>query len=97
VKEAFAKAYLTVLEAIHEYLMKKGLTKKELPKSVDVYRKALQKYLAVDGGKLLREFEKPYDPLPIAGYYRGLIYDVEAVKAHMNAAREFREFIDKIS
>jgi hypothetical protein len=34
VREAFATAYLAVLEAINEYLMKKGLTKKELPKSV---------------------------------------------------------------
>lgn len=94
VREAFATAYLAVLEVINEYLMKKGLSKKELPKSVDAYRKALQKYLAVRDGKLLREFEKLYDALHIAGYYRGLIYDVGAVKAYMNAAKEF---IDKIS
>ncbi len=94
VREAFATAYLAVLEAINEYLMRKGLTKKELPKSVDAYRKALQKYLAVHNSKLLREFEKLYDALHIAGYYRGLIYDVEAVKAYMNAAKGF---IDKIS
>jgi hypothetical protein len=44
VREAFETAYLAVLEAINEYLMKKGLTKKELPKSVDAYRKVLQKH-----------------------------------------------------
>lgn len=93
VREAFATAYLAVLEAINEYLLKKGLTKKELPKSVDAYRMALQKYLAVHDGRRLREFEKLYDALHIAGYYRGLIYDVEAVKAYMKAAKEF---IDKI-
>ena len=36
VREAFATAYLAVLETINEYLVtKKGFTKKELPKSVD--------------------------------------------------------------
>jgi Domain of unknown function (DUF5618) len=94
VREAFATAYLAVLEAINEYLMKKGLVKKELPKSVDAYRRALQKYLAVRDGKVLREFEKLYDALHIAGYDRGLIYDVEAVKAYMKATKEFIDKID---
>ncbi len=94
VREAFATAYLAVLEAINEYLMKKGLSKKELPKSVDAYRKALQKYLAVHDGKVLREFEKLYDALHIAGYYRGFIYDTRAVRDYLQAAKEF---IDKIS
>jgi hypothetical protein len=44
VREAFSTAYLAVLEAINEYLMGKGLTKKELPKSTDAYGKALQKH-----------------------------------------------------
>ncbi|MBM4350019.1 MAG: hypothetical protein FJ106_09070 [Deltaproteobacteria bacterium] len=94
VREAFATAYLAVLEAINEYLIRKGLMKKELPKSVDAYRKALQKYLVVRDGKVLREFEKLYDALHIAGYYRGLIYDVEAVKAYMKATKEFIGKID---
>jgi len=81
VREAFAIAYLAILEAINEYLITKGiLQKKELPRSVDAYRKALQKYLAVHDGKLLRQFEMLYDALHIAGYYRGLIYHVDAVK-----------------
>ena len=95
VREAFSTAYLAVLEAINEYLiMKKGFTKKELPKSVDAYRKALQKYLAVRDGKFLREFEMLYDALHIAGYYRGLIYNVDAVKDYLKAAKAF---IEKIS
>jgi hypothetical protein len=93
VRETFSTAYLGVLEAINESLMKKGLTKKELPRSVDAYRKALQKYLAVRDGKILREFEKLYDALHIAGYYRGLIYDTRAVKDYLQAAKEF---IDKV-
>ena len=91
VREAFATAYLAILEAINEHLLKKGLTKKELPKSVEAYRKALQKYLATYDGKILREFEKLYDALHIAGYYRGLIYDTRAVKYYLQAAKEFIE------
>jgi hypothetical protein len=93
VRKAFGIAYLAVLEAINEYLLKKGFTKKELPKSVDEYRKTLQKYLAVRDGKLLREFEKLYDALHIAGYYRGLIYDVDMVKDALKAAKAFIEKI----
>ncbi len=94
VREAFATAYLAVLEAINEFLMKKGLTKKELPKSVDAYRRALQKYLAVHNGRVLREFEKLYDALHIAGYYRGYIYDTRAVRDYLKAAKEFIDKID---
>lgn len=90
VREAFATAYLAILEAINEYLRtKKGLTKKELPESVDAYRNALQKHIAVHNGKLMREFENLYDALHIAGYYRGLIYDTRAVKDYLKAAKEF--------
>ena len=94
VREAFGVAYLAVLEAINEDLLKKGLTKKELPKSVDEYRKSLRKNLSVHDGKLLREFEKLYDALHIAGYYRGLIYDVNMVK---DALKATKSFIEKIS
>ena len=93
VREAFLTAYLAISEAINEYLMRKGLTKKDLPKSVDAYRKALQKYLTVRDGKLLRDFDKLYDALHIAGYYRGLIYDTRAVRDYLEAAKEF---IDKV-
>jgi hypothetical protein len=93
VKEAFGTAYLAVLEAINEHLIKKGLTKKELPKSVEAYRDALRKHIAVHNGKLMREFEKIYDALHIAGYYRGLIYDVYMVKDALKAAKTFIEKI----
>ena len=93
VREAFGTAYLAMLEAINESLLKKGLTKRDLPKSVDEYRKVLQKYLVIHNGKLLREFEKLYDMLHIAGYYRGLLYDVNIVK---DALKATKFFIDKI-
>lgn len=93
VQEACGTAYLSVVKAIDEYLLNKGLDKKELPKSVDAYRKALQKHLAVHDGKLLREFEALYDQLHIAGYYRGLLHNVDVVK---NALKAARAFIEKI-
>jgi len=93
VREAMGTAYLAVLEAINEYLAQRGFTKKELPKSVEGYRKALQKYVAVRNGKVLREFEKLYDMLHIAGYYRGLLYDRDVVKDALKAAKSF---IDKL-
>jgi hypothetical protein len=93
VQEACGGAYLAVLKAIDDYLINKGLSKKELPKSVDGYRKALQKYLAVHNGKLLREFESIYDELHIAGYYRGMLHSVDVVKGAFNTAKEFIEKI----
>jgi hypothetical protein len=94
VREAFGTAYLAILEAINESLIKKGITKKDLPKSVDAYRMVLRKNIAVHDGKLLREFEMIYDVLHIAGYYRALIYNVNMVKDALKAAKSF---IDKLS
>jgi len=94
VREACGTAYLSILIAIDEYLLKKGISKKELPKSVVAYRKALQRYLAVHNGKLLREFEALYEALHIAGYYRGNLYLVDMIK---DALKVTRAFIDKIS
>ncbi|MBI4690294.1 MAG: DUF5618 family protein [Nitrospirae bacterium] len=94
VREAFGTAYLSILEAINEYLIsKKGFKKKELPKSVDAYRIALQKHVAVYNGKLLREFEVLYDEIHIAGYYRGLLRDVNVVKEVFKSAKAFIEKI----
>ena len=91
VREAFGTAYLSILEAINEVLLKRGFSKKELPKSVEGYRKALQKYVTVHNGKLLKDFEMLYDALHIAGYYRGLIYNVDAVKDYIKSTKIFIE------
>ena len=92
VREAFGTVYLAVLEAINEALLERGVSKKDLPKSVDGYRLALQKYFAAHNGKLTRIFENLYDTLHIAGYYRGLIRSTVLVKDSLKTAREF---IDK--
>ena len=91
VREALGTAYLAVLEAVNESLLKKGMVKKDLPRSVEGYRRALQRHLAAHNGKLIREFDKLYDALHIAGYYRGLIYDANMVKDALRAARTFME------
>jgi uncharacterized protein (UPF0332 family) len=93
VREACGTAYIAILKAIDGYLLNKGLSKKELPKSIDGYRKALQKYFAVHDGKLTREFERLYEELHIAGYYRGLLGHVTVVKDTLKAAKKFIEKI----
>ncbi len=89
VQEACGTAYLAIIKAIDEYLLTKGLSKKDLPKSVDAYRRALKKHLSVHNGKLLRAFEDLYDELHIAGYYRGNLHSVGVVKEAFKAAKTF--------
>lgn len=89
VQEACGTAYLAVLKAIDEYLLNKGLTKKELPKSVDGYREMIRKHIAIHNGKLLREFERLYEELHIAGYYRGNLSHTKVVKEAFKSAKEF--------
>ncbi len=91
VQEACGTAYLAILKAIDEYLLGRGLDRTELPHSTEGYRKMIKKYLSVRNGKVQREFEKLYDELHIAGYYRGLLHDVDMVKAALKSARAFIE------
>ncbi|MEW6675415.1 MAG: DUF5618 family protein [Nitrospirota bacterium] len=94
VQEACGTAYLALLKAIDEYLISRGVNKKDLPQSVEAYREAIKKYLSIHNGKLTREFEKLYDLLHIAGYYRGLLRDTDIVKDALNKAKTF---IEKVS
>jgi len=93
IQEACGTAYLAVLKAIDAYLLKKGISQKDLPKSVEGYRAMIRKHLTPYNGKLMGGFEKLYNELHIAGYYRGLITDVNALK---DIFRSARAFIDKI-
>ena len=89
VREAMGTAYLAVLEAINEALARRGVVRKDLPRSFEAYQAALRRHFAARDGKLLREFDKLYDALHIAGYYRGLIYDTKMVKEALRAAESF--------
>jgi uncharacterized protein (UPF0332 family) len=93
VQEACGVTYLAVLKAIDAYLLKKGVDEKDLPQSVDGYREMLRKYAMVYDGRLLKGFEALYRELHIAGYYRGLLIDVDMVKAALKAAKTFIEKI----
>ncbi|MBI5186871.1 MAG: DUF5618 family protein [Nitrospinae bacterium] len=94
VKSACGIAYLGVLKAIEDCLLKKGLSKKELPKKVEEYRKAIKKHVSANNGKLLRQFDNLYDELHIAGYYRGMLHSADVVKGVFKTAKAF---IRKIS
>lgn len=91
VQEACGTAYLAILKAIDEYLVRHGVEEKRLPQSVDDYRGVLKKYLSIRNGKLSKEFESLYRGLHIAGYYRGLLDDVNAVKDYFKSAKTFIE------
>jgi hypothetical protein len=93
VQEACGTAYLAVLKALDEYLLNRGLTQKELPESFEQYQKAIRKHLAIHNGKLFRQFDYLYDTLHLAGYYRGLLHQVEIVREALNATQSFIEKI----
>ncbi|MEW6679982.1 MAG: DUF5618 family protein [bacterium] len=91
VQEACGIAYLAVLKAIDEHLIREGIDLKKLPDSVDDYREMMKKYLLVHNGKLIKEFNKLYKLLHIAGYYKGLLEDRMVVKEALKAAKDFIE------
>lgn len=93
VQEACGTAYLAMLKAIDEYLISRGIELKELPQSVDGYRDMIKKHLSVHNGKLIREFEKLYKELHIAGYYRGLHEDTNIIKEIFKVTKGFIEKI----
>jgi len=93
VQEACGTAYLALLKAIDEYLLNRGLTRKELPKSFETYQRAIHQHIAVHNGKLFRQFDMLYDELHIAGYYRGLHRDTVIIRDIFNLAQHFIEKI----
>lgn len=88
VKSAFGIAYLGILKAIDDYLLKHGVDEDKLPHKVEEYRKALNKY-SVHDGKLSGQYNALYHALHIAGYYRGDIQYVNMVKDAMQNAKDF--------
>ena len=93
VREACGTAYLAILKALDLYFLKKGVDEKRLPHSVDGYREMIRKHLLVRNGKLIREFDKLYRLLHIAGYYKGLLQDTVILREALKAARNFIEKI----
>lgn len=93
VQEACSTAYLAVLKTIDAYLLKKGIDEKKLPQSINGYREMLRKHAMIHDGKILKSFEALYKELHIAGYYRGLLIDVNVVKEVFKSAKGFIEKI----
>lgn len=89
VQEACGTAYLAVLKAIDDYLLRRGVSQKELPDSVEGYREMLRKHLSIHNGKLTKEFDMLYKTSHIAGYYRGLLENTNIVKEAFKAAKAF--------
>jgi hypothetical protein len=90
VREAMGTAYLAVLQAINETLIRRGVARNELPRSVDAYRAALAHHVTRNR-KLMREFESLYDLLHLAGYTDGSIYHRGIVREALDAAQRFVE------
>jgi len=88
VKSACGTAFLGILKAIDEYLLRQGVHTKDLPKKVEEYEKALKKY-STRNGKLSGQFKDIYEELHIAGYYRGLLHSTSAVKGAIKLAKDF--------
>ena len=93
VKSACGIAYLGVVKAIDDYLIKHGVHPKDLPKKVEEYEKALKKYSA-HNGKVCDLFTDLNHELHIAGYYRGDHRRASVLKPILQLAKDF---ISKLS
>ena len=92
VREASAIIYLASLIAIDGYLVSKGMNRHTLPKSIDGYWDALNRYM-VNDGKIRAALDTTYENLHIFSYYRGGV-GVKLIKAGIDSAKSI---IDKIS
>jgi len=70
VQEACGTGYLAALLTLDGYLLKQGVSRRELPESTDGYWNLLKKYM-VHNGKIIDAFATVYEDLHILGYYRG--------------------------
>lgn len=91
VREAMGTAYLAVLEGINEGLLRRGVSRKELPRSVDAYRLALQQHFRAHNGTLLKEFEDLYYLLHLGGYYRSTLASRGVIRELLNDTQRFIE------
>ena len=95
VQEACGTAYLAIPESYRWVFTPKRIWWKRAPRICGWIQGGAEK--ASDGShhndKLLKEFEKLYKLLHIAGYYRGLLEDVIVVKDALKAAKIFVEKI----
>ena len=92
VKEGTGIAYLSALKAIDVYLLTCGMSEKELPKSIEEYRRVIQKKMP-HNGKLMAMINNVYENLHILAYYRGGT-EVQMVKSGIQNCKKIIEMIE---
>jgi len=89
VQEAFGTLWFAILKAIDYALTKKGIPEKDLPQDWEIYKSYISKYLTQKDGKLLKLANSLYKEIHIAGYYRGLLEDINRIKDIFKDAEKF--------
>ncbi|MCS6989681.1 MAG: DUF5618 family protein [Chloroherpetonaceae bacterium] len=93
VREGAGIGYLAALKAIDGYLLQKGVPEKELPQSIEAYRKAIKKRIPLNG-ELMENLQVAYENLHLGAYYRG-IKTVAMVKDGLSAVKKIIELLEK--
>lgn len=93
VKEGVGIAYLSAFKAIDVYLLSRGMSEKELPKSIEEYRKIIHKKMP-HNGKLIAMINNVYENLHIFAYYRGGT-EVQMVKSGLLNCKKIIEMIER--
>lgn len=93
VREAAGIAYLSALKAIDVFLLSRGVSEDDLPKSIEEYREAVTKKMP-HNGKLKAALDTVYENLHKLAYYQGGT-DVKMVKSGLENCKKIIEMIDK--
>jgi hypothetical protein len=91
VQEAAGIAYLSALKAIDVFLLSRGVSKNELPKSIEEYEMMVRTKMP-HNGKLMAAINTIYENLHILAYYRGGT-DVKMVKLGFENCKRIIEMI----
>ena len=94
VSEAAGIAYLAALRAIDTYLLKKGLSEGQLPKSIEGYWLAVKQRIPLNG-KLSSAMRIIYEDLHLGAYYRGFT-DVNVIKSGLQNVKKIIEMLNNL-
>jgi len=90
-REGCGMAYLAAFRAIDGYLLGTGISKDELPQSIEHYERVLK--TIPHNGKLKENVKIVYQNLHLLGYYRGGT-NVDMIKAGMKAVKDIINMLD---
>jgi len=94
VSEACGTCYLAVLLALDGYLLTRGVSPSNLPKTTTEYWSSIKERLA-HNGKIQDAFNTAWEELHVAGYYRGFS-SVGMIKDGFQNARWILDTLSKI-